>query len=90
MRKTLVLIVLSLLLIVLFGTELSAQCPMCRISAESNLSNGGTAGQGLNAGILYLFATPYLVAGIIGFIWYRHRRNTRSEEPATLDSPSLN
>lgn len=55
-----------------------AQCPMCKISAESNLKNGGTQGKGLNAGILYMLATPYLLIGGLAFYWWRNRR--RSEE----------
>ena len=51
----------------------TAQCPMCRMSAESNLKAGGTAGKGLNRGILYLFAMPYLLVGTIGFIWWRNQ-----------------
>ena len=51
-----------------------AQCPMCRMSAETNLANGGSEGKGLNQGILYLLATPYIIVGIGGFIWYRNRR----------------
>ena len=46
---------------------------MCRMAAESNLDNGGTEGRGLNTGILYLFSMPYLIAGILGFIWWRNR-----------------
>lgn len=51
-----------------------AQCPMCRMTAESNLANGGNEGQGLNNGILYMLATPYLLIGIIGYVWWRNRR----------------
>lgn len=54
--------------------ELPAQCPMCRISAESNLKNGGKTGRGLNAGILYMLALPYLLVGTIGYVWWRNRR----------------
>lgn len=61
----------------------AAQCPMCRMSAESNLKNGGTAGKGLNAGILYMLLTPYLLVGGIGYYWYRHRRRQEEEEMAT-------
>ncbi|MFT7381753.1 MAG: hypothetical protein ACI9Z3_001642 [Roseivirga sp.] len=49
-----------------------AQCAMCRASVENNVSNGDTSiGAGLNNGILYLFLMPYLIAGAIGFFWYR-------------------
>lgn len=57
-----------------------AQCPMCRMSAESNLKNGGDAGKGLNNGILYMLATPYLIVGVIGYIWWRNRRREEEEE----------
>jgi hypothetical protein len=60
--------------------EADAQCPMCRISAESNLKNGGTAGKGLNKGILYLFFTPYLVVGTLGFLWWRNNKLRQKEE----------
>lgn len=61
-----------------------AQCPMCRMSAESNLKNGGTAGKGLNAGILYMLALPYTLVGVIGFIWWRNNRRLREDEVEVL------
>ncbi len=59
--------------------DVQAQCPMCRMSAESNLKNGGTDGKGLNNGILYMLATPYMIVGVIGFIWWRNRRKEGEE-----------
>jgi hypothetical protein len=59
-----------------------AQCPMCRMSAESNLKDGGSAGKGLNAGILYMLATPYLLVGLFGYMWYRNRRKDHDEVEA--------
>ena len=67
-------------LLVIFSTDMWAQCPMCRMSAESNLENGGSAGKGLNAGILYMLATPYLIVGTMGFIWWRNRKKTEELE----------
>ncbi|MCB0583944.1 MAG: hypothetical protein KDD06_01235 [Phaeodactylibacter sp.] len=63
-------------------TPVEAQCPMCRISAESNLKNGGTAGRGLNNGILFMLAMPYLVVGALGFVWWRSKRRDEDEELA--------
>lgn len=57
-----------------------AQCPMCRMSAESNLKNGGTDGRGLNNGILYMLATPYMIIGVIGFMWWRNRRKEGEDD----------
>ena len=68
------LLTFLLVLLVFVGPELAAQCPMCRMSAESNMQNGGTAGQGLNAGILYMLAAPYLLIASVGFLWWRNRR----------------
>lgn len=54
--------------------QVQAQCPMCKIAAESNMKNGGTAGKGLNRGILYMLATPYLIVGTVAFFWWRNRK----------------
>ena len=62
-----------LLLLSLFSTDLQAQCPMCRMSAESNLKNGGTEGIGLNTGILYMLLMPYTLVAVLGFWWWRNR-----------------
>lgn len=50
-----------------------AQCPMCRIGAETNMAHGGTAGAGLNKGILLLLGLPYLLVGSLGYIWWKNR-----------------
>ncbi|NUO01040.1 MAG: hypothetical protein HUU01_10545 [Saprospiraceae bacterium] len=65
------------------AAEVQAQCPMCRMSAESNLKNGGTSGKGLNTGILYMLLTPYLLVGSIGYIWWRNRNKRNEEETAS-------
>jgi hypothetical protein len=55
------------------------------MSAESNLQNGGTAGKGLNNGILYMLATPYLLIGIVGYVWWRNRNRKQKEETIQFD-----
>ena len=87
MKKNKLIRYLSVLALVLSfqfvqPTEANAQCPMCRMSAESNLKNGGTEGKGLNNGILYMLATPYLLVGAIGYVWYRNRRKEEDEDEA--------
>jgi hypothetical protein len=72
-------ILFLVLVLLVFALEVQAQCPMCRIAAESNLENGGSEGKGLNLGILYMLATPYLLVGTIGFIWWRNRRRQVEE-----------
>ena len=63
----------------------AAQCPMCKMSAESNLKNGGSAGKGLNTGILYMLALPYTLVGVIGFIWWKNnKKNQEVDEVEVL------
>jgi len=59
---------------------LSAQCPMCRLSAETNLKDGGTQGRGLNAGILFMLSLPYLLVGSLGYIWWKNNQRLRRED----------
>lgn len=75
--------------LVLFGCVLficcctffvDAQCPMCRMSAESNLKDGGTMAAGLNKGIIYLLMIPYLLISVVGFIWWRNQRLVEMQE----------
>ena len=60
--------------------ETLAQCPMCRMSAETNLNDGGTMASGLNTGIIYLLSIPYLLISIIGFLWWRNSQIMAEEE----------
>ncbi|TAE35708.1 MAG: hypothetical protein EAY66_08315 [Sphingobacteriales bacterium] len=67
--KTLSITIFALIL--LSATASQAQCPMCKASVESNLKDGGNTGKGLNSGIMYLLAAPYLAMAGIGFLWYK-------------------
>lgn len=73
-KSVLVISGLVLVLLVTGDGELLAQCPMCRATAETNLANGGTEGQGLNNGIMYMLGMPYLLIGTIAFLWWRNRK----------------
>lgn len=73
MNKRFLILLTITLILVFFSADLAAQCPMCKMAAESNLENGGTAGKGLNKGILYILTMPYLLVATIGFIWYKNR-----------------
>ncbi len=82
MKMRLLLTTLFLLIVVC----LAAQCPMCKIAAQSNLENGGTAGTGLNTGILYILLIPYFVVGTIGIVWYRNRKKFGTEDSIDIDA----
>jgi hypothetical protein len=74
---------LIVLMIVLFGilgfNDTAAQCAMCKGAAEMNLKQGGGDPQGLNNGILYMLATPYLLVGFIGYWWWRNRKKDQEQ-----------
>ena len=64
---------------VLFFTVLStvqsfAQCAMCKAVVETNLEAGDTKGAGLNEGILFLMAIPYLLVFTFGVFYYLNKR----------------
>jgi len=83
MKKSFSKITTLLLLIIVFSfssVSTNAQCPMCKMSTEQNLKDGGTAGKGLNKGILYMFAAPYLMVATLGFIWWYNRKEDEEDE----------
>jgi hypothetical protein len=47
---------------------------MCKAAAETDLEGGQGVADGLNEGILYLMAFPYLLIGGVAFMWYRHQK----------------
>lgn len=57
-----------------YSPAAKAQCSMCTINAEQGTKNGNTQGKGLNAGVIYLLAIPYLLITGMGIIWYRTYR----------------
>lgn len=78
MKKILVTALFSILLSV-YVLPASAQCSMCRRVAESNMEEAGEVrGKGLNTGILYLMSVPYVMAGVVGFVWWRKRQSGKT------------
>jgi hypothetical protein len=75
------IILFTLLLVFVLSSDLLAQCPMCRMTVESNFADGGSAGLGLNRGIVYLLAAPYLIVGGIAYMWWKNKK-TDPVEPA--------
>ena len=66
-NKIILLISITLLL---FTIDVNAQCAMCKAVVETNLESGDTKGLGLNNGILYLMAIPYIAALVFGVLYY--------------------
>lgn len=51
-----------------------AQCAICSANVATNKHNGGKAANGLNHGIMYLLAAPYLAVCVVGYVWYKKYR----------------
>ena len=63
-----------LFLLACFSFFSSAQCAMCKAVVEANLEAGDTKGAGLNDGILFLMAMPYLAVFSFALFYYLQKR----------------
>jgi hypothetical protein len=72
--KKLLFLILLLVGLTVFSTDVLAQCSICTRTAEQL---GEKPARGLNTGILYLAFTPL---AIIGFISYRVWKNHKSQQ----------
>ena len=62
--------------LILLSLDINAQCAMCKAVVETNLETGDTKGLGLNNGILYLMAIPYIAALAFGIIYYLQNKKS--------------
>jgi hypothetical protein len=70
MKKNLFSLLLILMVLSMSLPSAQAQCAMCTINAEQGVKNGNTQSKGLNSGVLYLLALPYLGIVGVGALWY--------------------
>lgn len=83
MKSLRLLLAVIVLLLVLGSTKtVSAQCAMCSTMVETNNKSGAGTTKGLNNGVMYLLAAPYLAVGVVGFVWYRKYRRKSAVTPA--------
>lgn len=77
-------IIFFVLLLLFVNSQLTmAQCAMCKGAVETNMSTGrNVIGNGINAGIAYLFAFPYLIVGVIAYLWYRNSKKALAQRLA--------
>lgn len=78
-----------LLILLLSAEPALAQCAMCKQSAESTMKNNPSSiANGLNSGILYLMAVPYLaimfifrkqIASILRKLYARYFKKAQSQ-----------
>lgn len=63
---------LLLLLLFLISDFTWSQCSMCRAVLESE--EGQQTAKGINDGIVYLMAIPYILVGLVGWRVYKMMR----------------
>lgn len=51
---------------------LSAQCAMCRAVLETG--GGEELARGMNNGIMYLMAVPYILIAVVGFFIFKRMK----------------
>jgi hypothetical protein len=64
----------------LLRTTAIAQCAMCKATASSDLDSGGSIATGLNTGIFYLMAIPYIILMIGGYFFFKEPIDAKLKE----------
>ena len=70
MKKGILIFILTSSLSLGSLTDAEAQCSICTRTSQQL---GEKPAKALNTGILYLGATPLLIAGLIGYRWWKSR-----------------
>lgn len=63
-------VLIALALLTGWVGDAEAQCVMCKAVAEDSAAEGAV-GRGINQGILYIMAVPYILLGIIGVLIFK-------------------
>ncbi|MUU79234.1 hypothetical protein [Winogradskyella endarachnes] len=70
---------LFLLFVLVVSMHVNAQCAMCRAVLESGENQ--SAAEGINDGIMFLMAIPYILVAALGYIIYvKFNKPNKSEE----------
>jgi len=80
MKKVVFVLFFMVLLAMTTASTVNAQCAMCTVTAEQSVKNGNSQGKGLNTGILYLLAIPYVLITGMGILWYVKFRKKNTGE----------
>lgn len=70
-----------LLFSLFFFFNTNAQCAMCRAVLESGEDQN--AAEGINDGIMFLMAVPYILVAVLGYIIYK--KFNKPEKTESLD-----
>ena len=65
---------LLFILVALLANTVSAQCAMCKAVVESG---DAEIAEGINSGILYLMAFPYILVAVAGYFIFKNRKKLK-------------
>ena len=67
-----------LFFLIIYSLQTFAQCAMCKSVVESNIEGGSDIGTGLNDGILFLMAMPYIAVFLFCISYYFQNKKTKA------------
>lgn len=68
-------LLLSMLFLIIFAKDTFSQCAMCKAVVE----NGDQSmAEGINSGIKYLMAFPYVLIGVLFYFLYKYRKKAKN------------
>jgi LPXTG-motif cell wall-anchored protein len=74
MKEKVLRIVALIWLFMSAGSIAYSQCAMCKATAETATDEfGNPISGGINSGILYMMGAPYLLLGIVAWVFFRKR-----------------
>lgn len=79
-KRFFVTLLLALAVSLVSVERVDAQCAMCTLNAENSTKEGNMQGKGLNDGILFLLAMPFIIGGGIAVLWYTKFRTVSEEK----------
>ena len=77
---------LMMLATIAVATDFHAQCVMCKAVAEDSAADG-SLGRGLNSGILYLMAVPYVLMAFFAWVVFRKRKEASHPDVGGAQHP---
>jgi amino acid transporter len=90
MKHIIVVLVLMFGLQMIAPVVVNAQCAMCKATLESNAKNDKSKiGAGLNTGIIYLMVIPYLIFGVLGYLWFKNSKKQKIARIISSDDSPL-
>lgn len=84
MKKFIVLLAITLIVVTLPGDLFAQGCAMCKsVAANSDAGKSSTAS--LNKAIVYLMVVPYLLAGVIAYLWFKNSKKAKQHKMNIAD-----